>query len=128
MFEHIKNQKLMVGAVSLVSATMYGIADYDKSDGISRSMTGAVIIGGALGAALGAAVAMGIGMSRGVGATPMSPIFASLGASLPLLIELPALLGGSRKTTNEELIRNVFIGGLLGSTIGLAIDFYRGQM
>lgn len=128
MLEHIRNQKLSVGAASLVGAALYGIADYDKSDGFSRSMTGAVIIGGALGAALGSAVAMGIGMARGVGATPMSPIFASLGAATPLLIELPTLLGGGRNTTNEELIRNVFIGGLLGTTIGLAIDFYRGQM
>jgi hypothetical protein len=127
IMDSLKKHKLTVGATTLVGAALYGIAEYG-SGGDSRSVSFAALVGGALGAMIGSAAIIGIGYSRGVGATPCTPIFAGLGLALPFVLELPSMAKGRRSTTNKELLSNSVIVGALGSSIGVSVDYYRGQM
>jgi hypothetical protein len=127
MLKQLKEYKLTIGGTTLVGAAIYGIAEYGSGGDSGRVMVAAAI-GGAMGAFIGSAFAIGIGYAHNVGARPYTPIFGSVGAAIPLVLELPSLVKGRRTTVNKELIRNVAVGGSLGSTLGLAIDYYQGQM
>ena len=127
MWKEVKEDKLTIGGTTLAGAAIYGIGEYG-SGGDARQIMVATVIGGAMGALIGGAFAIGVSYARGVGATPYTPILGALGAAIPLAFEVPSLAKGNRSTINKELIRNVAVGGTLGSASGLAIDYYRGQM
>jgi hypothetical protein len=128
LIPHLKKQKLTIGAGAAACGALYGIAEYFTNGGDSKKAVVAIAIGGGLGALIGSAVTLGISYARGVGATPYTPIFAGLGASIILLKETHALMTGRRVTENKELIRNSLVAVTATTAVGLAIDYYRGQM
>jgi hypothetical protein len=128
LIPHLKKQKLTIGAGAAACGALYGIAEYFTNGGDSKKAVVAIAIGGGLGALIGSAVTLGISYARGVGATPYTPIFAGLGASIILLKETHALMTGRRVTENKELIRNSLVAVAATTAGGVALDDYRGQM
>jgi len=125
--DKLKPHTMSIGASTGVVASIFAIGEWGQSKDFTQTMVAAAI-GGLAGAFIGSAIVLGVNYSRGVGATPMTPIFGSLGAGAPMVLDLVNRVQGKAGKTNRELIRIGAVGGTVGTLIGVAIDYYRGQL